>query len=870
MRLHRVLLRNFRGVAEREVVLADQGLTVIDGPNEAGKSSIGDALDMVLRLPDSSTAREVRDAVPAGQDVGPYVEVEMSTGPYRFVIAKQWSRGRMTSLDVLAPQRLQMTGREAHQWVQSTLSDTLDTDLWDALRVAQGSADGPVDVHTRSLARVLDGSMGVDDTGGDEDLIERIDDERSLYWTRTGRPRGERVELARELQTLDERAADLEHQLVELVEAAARVDELTLHRAELVARRGPAEAALAAARRRAEALDAARRQLADVEATADAARAAHRSADEAVARRREAVDDVASATDEVDKLVADLERSAAVADAARAGSDAASARLAAIDAELAEVTLHLAAADAERTRQVDAERLASLRARLAEVDDASVRADDAVATLTVLAPVDAEALSRIERASTAVITARARLEGASTHVAVRALSDLAVSVGGTPHQLNADDTVEATASARLGIVVPGQVEVTVSPADGAADLAAQVVVAQAALADACGAVSVGDLDEARQVHARRVEAERIVAEARADQRRALGSATVVELRADAERLELRLAAEPRQQIERSARDLDASVDVLRDRQAELALRRSDQEADLRHHEQRVEAAQRDDMVLDGRIDQARRQVERLNARLTAARDEVVDDALDGAAHRALAALESAEMALAGARRAVVELCPDDIEAELVRRVADLDHLDAELAGVVAEIDRIQTRLDVSGEQGLAGALDEVRTRREHVGRRHDQLERRAAAALHLHDLVTSHRDEARRRYAAPYRRELERLGRLVFGEDLQIELDDDLRVERRVLGGVSLGVAQLSVGAREQLGLLARLACAAIVSGDGGAPVMFDDVLGHADPDRVEAMGRALEAAADGSQIIITTCTPERYATIDARRVSLR
>ena len=169
----------------------------------------------------------------------------------------------------------------------------------------------------------------------------------------------------------------------------------------------------------------------------------------------------------------------------------------------------------------------------------------------------------------------------------------------------------------------------------------------------------------------------------------------------------------------------------------------------------------------------------------------------------------------------------------------------------------------------AERVDEVRTRREHVSRRHAQIERKATAALRLHDTVAAHRDAARRRYAAPYRAELERLGRLVFGPDLQIELDDDLRIERRVLDGTSLEVAQLSVGAREQLGLLARLACASIVAGDGGVPVLFDDVLGHADPERVAAMGRALEAAAAGSQIIVTTCTPERYATVDATRITL-
>src|SRR5690606_30813949 len=110
MRIHRLRLVDFRGVADREVAFADSGITVVHGPNEAGKSSLTDALDMLLARHDSSEARDVRAAVPAGRDVGPYVEVEMTTGPYRFVYAKRWLRDRMTHLDVLTPLRRQLAG----------------------------------------------------------------------------------------------------------------------------------------------------------------------------------------------------------------------------------------------------------------------------------------------------------------------------------------------------------------------------------------------------------------------------------------------------------------------------------------------------------------------------------------------------------------------------------------------------------------------------------------------------------------------------------------------------------------------------------------------------------------------------------------
>ena len=52
MRLHRLALRHVRGVADREVRLldaaADTGVTIVEGPNESGKSTLADALDALL------------------------------------------------------------------------------------------------------------------------------------------------------------------------------------------------------------------------------------------------------------------------------------------------------------------------------------------------------------------------------------------------------------------------------------------------------------------------------------------------------------------------------------------------------------------------------------------------------------------------------------------------------------------------------------------------------------------------------------------------------------------------------------------------------------------------------------------------------
>ena len=101
-----------------------------------------------------------------------------------------------------------------------------------------------------------------------------------------------------------------------------------------------------------------------------------------------------------------------------------------------------------------------------------------------------------------------------------------------------------------------------------------------------------------------------------------------------------------------------------------------------------------------------------------------------------------------------------------------------------------------------------------------------------------------------------------------MELDDDLGIARRTLDGITLGTDQLSTGAREQLGVISRLACAAIVSvDDGGAPVMIDDALGWSDPQRLQSMGAAIAAAGTQCQVIVLTCTPGRYSNVGQAKV---
>ena len=135
MRLLRVELHNYRGVVHRAVAFSPTGVTVVEGPNEIGKSSIAEAVDRVLEDLDSTSRKRVMETKPVGRDVGPEVEIEVETGPYAFRYRKRFLRERLTELTITRPRPGQMTGREAHERVSSMLAETVDLALWKALRI---------------------------------------------------------------------------------------------------------------------------------------------------------------------------------------------------------------------------------------------------------------------------------------------------------------------------------------------------------------------------------------------------------------------------------------------------------------------------------------------------------------------------------------------------------------------------------------------------------------------------------------------------------------------------------------------------------------------------------------------------------------
>ena len=125
--------------------------------------------------------------------------------------------------------------------------------------------------------------------------------------------------------------------------------------------------------------------------------------------------------------------------------------------------------------------------------------------------------------------------------------------------------------------------------------------------------------------------------------------------------------------------------------------------------------------------------------------------------------------------------------------------------------------------------------------------------------MVRHRDTTRLRYVEPFRAELQRLGRPVFGPSFEVDVDTDLCILNRTLDGCTVPYESLSGGAKEQLGILARLAGAALVAKEDAVPILIDDALGFTDPERLAKMAEVFDTLGEHGQVIVLTCTPARY-----------
>ncbi|WP_454162860.1 AAA family ATPase [Gordonia iterans] len=869
MRLHRLRLKDFRGITEREVCFAEAGITVVEGSNEAGKSSMMDAFDLLLRVRADSKSAEVKAVQPAGRDVGSEVTAEISCGPYRFTYFKRYNRRPETTLTITEPRREQLTGREAHERVVAIQNETLDKALFQALRLSQTEApDLGALTESAALARALDRVTAptADENPADGDvegqaLINAAAVEYQRYFTlKSGRPAGE---LAAAVTTAEAAQADVDARLARLKsaeDAAAELPGIEQAVTEAVDSEVHAAEEYADAGRRlaeAEAVQAGVREaVAHAAERESALRHAERDRDERHAAQRRLAALEQQITGDAEK-VADHQRAAARADAEGAGLQE---QLAGARCELERIRGDLAAAETAERWRADRARITQINATLAAVRRLQAERTEAAAGLQAN-PVRAQDASLAAQLDKQIAATQAAIEAVAATVEVTRTGDGEVSVDGAV----VGTALTFAAVGESVITAPG-VRVVVRGVADAQARAEELTALRARERDLLERCDVKDLDQVSVRAAARDAAERRLHEIDAAVRRALGPATADQLSAERAALQAALpadaAGEPdedhteRPTIERlRSAERDAVDQVSRAERAVFAKRA--EAADLRAREQAQAAA----------IERARSEARTQRTALLEQRSRISDEALDGAVALAHDGHRRAEAVVVERRREAGKTDLSALGASCAEAEQALDRIRRRLADLRERRAALRDRLEQCREENRLDDLAQARAAAEAAQARAERVRERAAGARMLYQTLIAKRAESRSRYVAPFTRRLEELAAPVFGESVRFEVDDDFTIVSRTLDGVTVDVKQLSGGAREQLGLIARLACAMIVDRSDGVPVILDDALGYSDPERLASMAQVLGGAADDAQIIVLTCMPDRYAAVPDAKV---
>lgn len=866
MILHRLRLTNFRGVADRELKFPERGVVVICGPNEIGKSSMLEALDLLLTYRDRSNHRDVKQVQPANADVGAEVEAEISTGAYRFVYRKRFHRKTKTELEIIEPKPEQLKGDPAHERVEAMLNETVDTTLWEAQRVLQAASTQAVNLSgSDALSRALDAAAGETDAaanGTDSLLIDRVDTEYQRYFTGTGRPTKDWKAAVERLAAAETEVARCTAAVAEVDERVQRHEDLTAVLSELAEELTPARERLDAARVARAALTELADQLDKAQLEAQAAEAAAAHAAMGNGQRLKLVDELERRAATQAGLHTELIAAQTAETSAREAADAASKNAEQTEAALLTAQQRLESARAAHQARLAQDEADGLAARVARIDEAEANLAQLTADLDAIALTD-DLLSDIEDSAALVERLTAQMQADAPTVEFTAPADLEITVDGEPRTLAAGEQWTQPASAAVAVDVPGVLTIRIDPGASTVKLHADLTAAQAILTDALSEAGVDDLAGARSLDKKRRELTAASREQSAGLKvlcdgkdPAQTRARLAELRAAAPGLS---SGVPAVDTATAEAEVAAAEDAL-DRTRALA------------ETQRKAAAEATVTLTEkvGAVTLLREQVKAADAELVAVRDQLVtlraaisDESVAARATASAEARRQADIALAAVTEKYNAANPAAVEAELAAAEEAAETLTRAHDEAQRTLHDITVELGVIGSEGRQGLLDEADAELERARAEHRRIGDRAAAARMLRDTMIRHRDNTRARYVQPYRAALEGLGRKVFDDEtFSVDVDTELTIRTRTIKGCTVPFDSLSGGAKEQLGILARLAGAVLVADEDTVPVIIDDALGFSDPDRLEKMGAVLSTFGDRGQVIVLTCTPGRYDSV--------
>lgn len=853
MILHSVRIRNAGRIAEFSLpTLADVGAVVVEGENEAGKSTVMDMIRLGLWENHTANTQTLRDMKPNQHDESPQITMELTVGEHRLHMHKVWFRGKKHELKAVAGPLAgkSWTGKEADGAFDHFLkSEAHDNQLLKALFVQQNGLSSELQAAGIPSLNSILGRGDVEAVEEDHELVAKV---KSLY-KQTFTQRGNyslRSDVQTAIDALDEAQKRQAAAREALRDIERRVDFVEKNQRRLVqwnAQLPEKQAEFEKAQSKFLQVRELERAFEGLQERFEDAASLLESTQEQLARREDALASLTALRGEFDDAEAALLLKAERREAEEEKYRCLVTELEATRAEILALQERLdraAKAQAQRHAKEELHRISQTLSQFASVQAEREQ-------WLAVPKVTQAMLDRAQEADAALRSAQALNQSQSPSVTLSAAKEREVIIDGETHLV--EDAVDFAVTDAMDLDVEG-IHIRVLPGIGAEASAREVSEAQRALNDAIADTPAKDLGHLRTLRQEFAEAEQQIQALDVHVASLLGGADAQELQRKQAELELQLAEATESAEDLHLEELEQQLNEKKEQELVLVERREALQPRPATREYESALMQRDLL---------QQQLKKAEAALAKEEEQRPAELLQEELSKRQSALDGMERNIAVAREQLEQAGIEQVAMEFEMAQAALDNLKERLHRTAAEVEVNQAEIDA--QAGVAEAAEEAERALQVAQARSEKLVREAEALKLLHNVLIQHRDEARERYSRPLGEQLSQLAPFVFGEEVRFTFDENLQVSARVGEDGEVPVSKLSAGAQEQLGLLIRLALARIVAGSDTS-LILDDPLGASDTERISGMNGLLGVLAKQHQLIIMTCQPERFEKLSGQQ----
>ena len=886
MKLRKLSVNQFKRFTEpTQLGELGDGLNLVVGPNELGKSTLLDALRAVLFERYSSKAQPIMALQNDRSGAAPVVELVFEVSGAEYTLSKRFVKSPHARLQCPDGTLLEADAAEnklrnllgfAEAGSRGATSETLG--MWGALWVQQGQSFGRPDLPDSALASLsagLESEVGTLLGGRRGRELPRIIEQRrgELVTESRRQPRGEYKDTLDHISGLEQRLSEQLQQQLEMsdtleqlaaVEARLRrledgsqdrIDQEELTQAQ--ERLGEVmrhDLQFAAARSELQNWQGQLEQAQGTQSERTSQRAELKTEQEQLRQGTERFEELQQREREFLATLGELRQAATNAEAA-------------VEAAMQSETSWRGILD----RISRSAELSDLLRRQSDVEAAQDRFAVAQSQAEQIQVTD-ESLQRIRQAAEIADQANARLRVAATRISFDIPSDrlAGIEADGAP-LTDPPATVEAVEPVVITIPERGRILIEPAVADRDQLLRAERE-AKAELHAALSAVGAQSLADAQMLR---------------DERRDL------EVIASAARQELERLAPPS-----DAPTLQPRIDELRHSlTALLSEGEADQLPQRGHAEAALDSAQTD---LQKARDEERIAREAVDARAQAVAElslevrtsqitvnnqtELIEkrkerlriDAEAVSDQQLAAASDAAALAVTEQQQTVSELEEEwsasartQLEARISRLKVAIEKRESSRVESRIEIVRLRERIEVHDSAGIDEAIGHTQHELEQATRQLDRFSRELEVLDLLARTLRAAESEAKERYLAPVVNRVHPYLQMLF-PNAEISMDENLNItgmSRRA--GYEESFDHLSMGTQEQIAVLVRLAFAEMLV-DQGAPaaVILDDALVFSDDQRMRLMFDILSHAAQRVQIVVFTCREQLFEGLGAQLAS--